>query len=126
MSRWDAQHYVGFAIRGLTACPKDGATAKDWQYMRAAGLAWVPDVRRDRSPIADTTGLPADYVLLGMSILIAILINMMWTCKTITSRLGVAEAYGALVAFNLFVSAFYIVTPYPEGATFASCSARSS
>ena len=27
VSRWDAQHYIGFAIRGLTSCPKDGASA---------------------------------------------------------------------------------------------------
>jgi hypothetical protein len=118
VSRWDAQHYIGFAIRGLTSCPKDGATAKDWQYMQC-GLAWVPTYGEVGRFIADTTGIPADYVLLLMSILIAIAINMMWTCKTITSRLGLAEAYGALFAFNLFVSGFYIVTPYPEGATFA-------
>src|SRR5262245_53605224 len=22
VSRWDAQHYIGFAVRGLTSCPK--------------------------------------------------------------------------------------------------------
>src|SRR5690349_20302653 len=26
VSRWDAQHYIGFAVRGLTSCPTDGKT----------------------------------------------------------------------------------------------------
>lgn len=118
VSRWDAQHYIGFAIRGLTSCPKDGKTAQDWQYMQC-GLAWVPTYGEIGRLIADTTGLPADYVLLALSMLIAFAINMMWTCPTITRKLGVGEAYAALLAFNLFVSGFYVVTPYPEGATFA-------
>lgn len=118
VSRWDAQHYVGHAIRGSTACPKDPATATDAQYMQC-GMAWMPAYGLIANAISNVTSAPPDYVLLAMSLLAAFLLNFLWTSTTITSRIGRVEAYCALVAFNLFPSAFYVVTPYSEGACFA-------
>lgn len=118
VSRWDAQHYVGHAIRGSTACPKDPKTATDAQYMQC-GMAWMPAYGLIANAVSNITTLPPDYVLLAMSMIAAFLLNFLWTSRTITSRMGRAEAYCALLAFNLFPSAFYIVTPYSEGACFA-------
>lgn len=115
VSRWDAQHYIGFAVRGLYACPKGGTGP---QFV-ACGLAWMPTLGLLARPIADTTGAPADYVLLLFSLIAAFVINFLWTSKTLVSRLGLGQAWGALIAFNLFASAFYVVTPYAEACVFA-------
>jgi hypothetical protein len=69
--------------------------------------------------VVDTTGAPPDYTLLAFSIIAAILINLLWTCRTMVKRLGLVEAWCALAAFNLFASAFYVVTPYSEAWVFA-------
>jgi hypothetical protein len=118
VSRWDAQHYIGFAVRGLTSCPTDSNAATDLDYLDC-GLNWFATFGKAGGLVADTTGLPADVVLLLLAIIAAIALNYLWTNKAITDRLGRLEAYGTLLAFNLFPSAFYIVTPYTEGATLA-------
>ncbi len=118
VSRWDAQHYIGFAVRGLTSCPTDGATAVDMDYLDC-GLNWFATFGKAGGIVADTTGIPADAALLLLAILAALILNLLWTSKPITDRIGQLEAYATLLAFNLFPSAFYIVTPYTEGATLA-------
>jgi hypothetical protein len=115
VSRWDSQHYIGFAVRGLTACPKHGTGN---QFL-ACGLAWMPTLGLIAGAVTDATGAPPDYTLLAFSLLAALVINLLWTSKTLVGRLGLFEAYMALVAFNLFGSAFYLVTPYNEACVFA-------
>lgn len=115
-SRWDSQHYIGFALRGLTACPPKGATG---HQLMECGLAWMPTYGYIAGRISDVTGVPVDYMLLIMSIIATLTINFLWTSKTIVRQLGVGGAYAALLAFNLFASSFYLVTPYMEAATFA-------
>src|SRR5215831_17243227 len=44
VSRWDAEVYQSFALRGMTACPEEPGpdeTATDQRYMEC-GLAWFP------------------------------------------------------------------------------------
>jgi hypothetical protein len=115
VSRWDSQHYIGFAVRGLTACPKHGTG----QQFVACGLAWMPTLGLIAGAVTDATGAPPDYTLLAFSLLAALIINLLWTSKTLVKRLGLFEAYAALIAFNLFGSAFYLVTPYNEACVFA-------
>lgn len=115
VSRWDAQHYIGFAVRGLSSCPEGGTG----QQFVACGLAWMPTLGLLARGVADTTGAPPDYTLLAFSLIAALLINFLWTSKTLVKRLGLVEAYGALLAFNLFASAFYVATPYAEASVFA-------
>jgi hypothetical protein len=115
VSRWDAQHYIGFAARGLYACPKGGTGA---QFV-GCGLAWMPTLGLLARGVTELTGAPPDYVLLVFSLIAAIVLNMLWTSRTIVSRLGLLESYAALIAFNLFASAFYVVTPYNEACVFA-------
>src|SRR5262249_37051113 len=49
----------------------------------------------------------------------ALVINLLWTSKTFVDRIGRLEAYATLLAFNLFPTGFYLVTPYAESATIA-------
>src|SRR4029079_14679769 len=49
----------------------------------------------------------------------AMIINVLWTSRTISDRFGTRETYAVLIAFNLFPSGFYLVAPYAESATLA-------
>ena len=120
VSRWDAQHYIGFAIRGITACPTDGSGGeeKDAAYLEC-GLGWLPAWGLAAGAITEVLPAPADYVLMILSLLAAVAIGFLWTSSAIVDRIGRVEAYATLVAFHLFPSAFYIVTPYSEAATLA-------
>ncbi len=117
VSRWDAQHYIGYGLRGLETCP-DHADAPDAAFL-ACGLAWLPIYGLAGGAIARVTGIPVDYTLLLISVLAAIAVNLLWTCRALRDRLGAGGAYGALVAFNLFPTAFYMVVPYTEATTLA-------
>ncbi|MDB4955194.1 MAG: putative rane protein [Myxococcales bacterium] len=119
VSRWDAQNYIGTAVRGLAACPTS-ARARDIDFLEC-GLGWLPAYGEAGRLVTHTTGLAEDVSLLAISILAAIAINFMWLSRTIVDRLGAWQAGAALVAFNLFPTAFYVVTPYPEAATIALC-----
>jgi hypothetical protein len=54
-----------------------------------------------------------------LAILAAIALNVLWTSETVVKRLGRGATWGALIGFNAFPAAFYVVTPYSEGATLA-------
>lgn len=120
VSRWDAQHYIGFALRGITACPTDGSggAEKDRAYLEC-GLGWLPAWGLTGGVVHDTLGIPADVALVLLSILAAIAVTLLWTSRVVVERMGVGAAYATLVAFNFFPSAFYLVTPYSEAATLA-------
>ncbi len=118
VSRFDAQHYIAMAARGLSGCPTDGETATDMEYLQC-GLGWLPAWGVVGGSVARTTGLPVDWALVLLSILCAIVVNTLWTSKPIVERIGRLEAYGALLAFNCYPPAFHMVTPYTEAATLA-------
>ena len=54
-----------------------------------------------------------------LAIIAALALNLLWTSAAIVNRLGRVPAWAAMVGFNAFPAAFYIVTPYSEGATLA-------
>jgi len=108
VSRFDAQHYEGTAARGLSACPTDPATATGGEYLDC-GLGWLP-------AYGWATGMQVDYSLVFMSVLCAIILNVLWVSKTMVQRLGRFEAWAVLLAFNFYPDAFYLVTPLTEAA----------
>jgi len=118
VSRWDSQHHIGFALRGLSACPRDPAAATDKQYADC-GLAWFPAWGVTAGAIANLTGAPVDSLMMLLSCLAALVIGLLWTSAPIVDRIGRGQAYASLVAFNLFPTAFFQVTPYPESALIA-------
>jgi hypothetical protein len=117
VSRWDAQNYIGTAVRGLDACPTS-ARARDVDFLEC-GLGWLPAYGEAGRLITRVTGVAEDVALLAISIIAAIAINLLWLSRTLIDRLGAWHAAATLVAFNLFPTAFYVVTPYPEAATIA-------
>ncbi len=118
VSRWDAQHYIGTAVRGLSACPSDPSMARDQNYLDC-GLGWLPAYGWAGGVVSSVTGLQADYALLLLSCLAALAVNLLLISDTLIARLGKAECYFALLAFNLYPSAFFVVTPLTEGPTIA-------
>jgi hypothetical protein len=117
VSRLDAQHYIGTSVRGLTACPTD-PSSPDLAYLDC-GLGWLPAWGFTGSAVSRITGLPDDVSLVVLSVIAAILLNLLWVSATMFKRMGKVESYAILVAFNVFPAAFYVVTPYTEAATLA-------
>jgi len=117
VSRFDAQHYVGTAERGLTACPHD-AGASDDAYLQC-GLGWLPAWGMVGGTVSAATSLASDHALLVLAILAALALNFLWTSPILVKRFGRGATWGTLIAFNAFPAAFYIVTPYSEAATLA-------
>jgi hypothetical protein len=121
VSRWDAQHYVGFAIRGITSCPTDGGgdrQHKNGEYL-SCGLGWLPAWGLAGGMVADVTGIAPDWALLLLSILSTICVTLLWTSRALVERIGLGGAYATLIAFHAFPTAFYLVTPFSDAATLA-------
>jgi hypothetical protein len=124
VSRWDAEHYIGFGVRGLQACPteaddsSDQATRiTDFKYLQC-GLGWQPAYGWMGGTLSKITTIPVDYSLVIISVLATILANFLWTAAPFVKRLGSRESLGALIAFNAFPSAFHLVAPFTESTTF--------
>lgn len=123
VSRWDSQHYIGFAVRGLSACPEhpNDDTPRDTMYTDArylqCGLGWQPALGILGGTVSKITGVAEDWSIVWIAILSTILANFLWTAAPFVKRLGNREALGALIAFNAFPSAFHLVAPYTESIT---------
>ena len=121
-ARWDSQIYIGFAVRGLDACPKNNppGSVGDFQYLQC-GLGWLPAYGAIGGLISKVTTVPEDYSLMFIAVLCTVIINFLWTSTAISKRLGKLESFGALLAFNFFPTAFYMVAPYTESITLVLC-----
>ncbi len=115
VSRFDAQHYIGTSVRGLTACPDHGTGAA---YLDC-GLGWLPAWGMVGNVTSQVTRASDDKALMGLSILAALILNVLWTTPILVARIGRGAAWAALLGFNLYPSAFYLVTPYADAAILA-------
>ena len=119
VSRWDSEHYIGFAVRGVSACPTEGTPGPvtDLAYLEC-GLGWLPAYGMVGGTIAHATGIPDDVMLVVISVLCTILVNLLWTqllARSTRPARRKLEAFGALIAFNVFPTAFYLVDPVHRG-----------
>ena len=114
VSRFDSQHYIGFALRGLSSCPTDPKQAeKGWGYLHC-GLGWLPAYGVAGGIVSHVTGLEPDVSLVLISVLCAIIVNLLWICPTLIKRLGLFEAYMVLIAWNCYAGAWNLVIPTTE------------
>lgn len=115
VARWDAQHYMGLALRGFSLCPK--------QDLRGANLAEIvkycdfsfypgyPVLGR----IASLRGaIPIDYALLLVSLAASATFLFLWTSAPIREALGLEVTYLSLLVFNLFPTGFALATIQTE------------
>jgi len=117
VSRLDAQHYIGTAVRGLSACPTDPASP-DWKYLNC-GLGWLPAWGTIGGAFASLAHIADDKALMFLSILAGIWLTMIWTSPILVNKLGRGVVWATLIGFNAYPSAFYVVTPYTEAITLA-------
>ncbi len=118
VSRWDAGQYIELGLRGYQYCPP-----------RQAG-GEVPDARGCNLSFYPTYGLlgraasfggriPIDYALFAISLLASFVFVFLWTSPAIAERLGLGQAYLALLLFNVFTTGFALVTVQTEPVTLA-------
>ena len=115
VSRWDSGNYIELGLRGYQYCPPRGPTLP----VRAPGcnLAFYPTYGLAGRYAAMVTGLPIDFAMWGISLLSSFLFLFLWTGKDLTSRLGVAETYLALLFFNAYTTGYCLVMVQTEPLT---------
>ena len=118
VSRFDTQHYVGFALRGLSSCPTDPTKTDGWGYLNC-GLGWLPAYGTVGGLVSSATGMEPDVALTVMAVLAAIILNLLWICPTMVKRMGRFEAFAILIAWNCYPSAWTLVAPMTESAVLA-------
>jgi hypothetical protein len=115
VSRWDSGNYIELGLRGYQYCPPRSKTLP----VRAAGcnLAFYPTYGLIGRYVARLTRLPIDYALFVVSLVASFIFLYLWTSKELTSRLGVAETYLALLCFGAYTTGYCLVTVQTEPLT---------
>jgi hypothetical protein len=115
VSRWDSGNYIELGLRGYQYCPPRGPTLP----VRAPGcnLAFYPTYGLAGRYVAMVTGLPIDFAMWGISLVSSFLFLFLWTGKDLTSRLGLAETYLALLFFNAYTTGYCLVMVQTEPLT---------
>jgi hypothetical protein len=115
VSRWDSGNYIELGLRGYQYCPPRSGTLP----VRAPGcnLAFYPTYGLIGRYVARLTRLSIDYALFGVSLLSSFIFLYLWTSKELTSRLGVAETYLALLCLGAYTTGYCLVTVQTEPLT---------
>jgi hypothetical protein len=115
VSRWDSGNYIELGLRGYRYCPPRGPSLP----IRAPGcnLAFYPTYGLLGRYVGKVTGLPIDFAMWGISLVSAFLFLFLWTGKELTSRMGVAETYLALLFFNAYTTGYCLVMVQTEPLT---------
>jgi hypothetical protein len=121
VSRWDSQHYIDILERGYSRCPPEdlrGAALNP--YLLRCGFNFYPGYGVAGRLVKWVSGLPADYALLAVSLVASFWFLFLWTGPALTSSLGLAKTYLALLFFNVFTTGFTLVTIQTEPLTLVS------
>lgn len=115
VSRWDSGNYIELGLRGYQHCPPRGPTLP----VRAVGcnLAFYPTYGLLGRWVGAVTRMPIDFALWAISLVSSLLFLYLWTGKELTSRLGLAETYLALLLFNAYTTGYCLVMIQTEPLT---------
>jgi hypothetical protein len=105
-------------LRGCSACPSDPARADGRVYLQC-GLGWLPAYGEVGGVVSSVTGWEPDVALVMISIICAVVLNMLWVCPTMIKRLGRFEAFAVLIAWNCYPTSWNVVVPGTESAVCA-------
>jgi hypothetical protein len=121
VSRWDAEHYIGVALRGYSKCPAHPKADELFTpyYIRQCALPFYPGYGLIGRLSTFGGRIAIDYAMLGCSILASFIFLFLFTDRAITSRLGVGPTYLALLLFNAFPTGFSLVTIQTEPSALA-------
>ena len=115
VSRWDSGHYIAIALRGYTACPQSSLKNQPLlPYLDTCNLSFYPTYSMLGRWASLGGTIPIDYALLGVSLVASFALFLLWTSRSITSRIGVGGAYVSLLLFNVFTTGFALVTIQTE------------
>lgn len=111
VARWDAQHYEGIALRGLSACkPKEELKPGEFpDDDKACEINFFPTYPWIGAAVGKLFHEPVDIALFGVSLVASFAFLLMWTSRAMVDRLGVANVYLSLLLFNVFDTAFSLV-----------------
>ena len=115
VSRWDSGNYIELGLRGYQCCPPRGPTLP--VHAPGCNLAFYPTYGLLGRYLGNVTGLPIDFAMWGISLVSSFLFLFLWTGKDLTSRLGVAETYLALLFFNAYTTGYCLVMVQTEPLT---------
>jgi hypothetical protein len=115
VSRWDTGNYIELGLRGYQYCPPRGPTLPI--HAPGCNLAFYPTYGLVGRYVARVTGLPIDFAMWAISLVSSFLFLFLWTGKDLTSRLGVAETYLALLFFNAYTTGYCLVMVQTEPLT---------
>jgi hypothetical protein len=115
VARWDAEHYVGLALRGYSPCPRGDLRRADLsQVAKTCDIRFYPGYAL-LGYLASLGGrLPVDYALLGVSLVASLVFLFLWTGPALVTTLGPRTTYLALLAFNAYPTGFALVTVQTE------------
>ncbi len=115
VSRWDTGNYLELGLRGYQFCPPRASTLPI--HAPGCNLAFYPTYGLAGRYVARVTGLPIDFAMWAISLVSSFLFLFLWTGKDLTSRLGVAETYLALLFFNAYTTGYCLVMVQTEPLT---------
>jgi hypothetical protein len=119
VSRWDAGHYIELGLRGYQYCPPRNPDAPLPVNARNCDLAFYPTYGLLGRLVSLGGKIPIDFALLGISLVSSFIFLFLWTGPALTSRIGVAETYLALLLLNAFTTGFSLVSVQTEPLTLA-------
>jgi hypothetical protein len=115
VSRWDSGNYIELGLRGYQHCPPRGPTLP--VHAPGCNLAFYPTYGLVGRWVAAATRMPIDFAMWAVSLASSFLFLYLWTGKELTSRLGVAETYLALLCFNAYTTGYALATIQTEPLT---------
>jgi len=115
VSRWDTGNYIELGLRGYQYCPPRGPTLPI--HAPGCNLAFYPTYGLFGRYVARLTGLPIDFAMWAISLVSSFVFLFLWTGKDLTSRLGLAETYLALLFFNAYTTGYCLVMVQTEPLT---------
>jgi hypothetical protein len=118
VSRWDAEHYLGIAMRGFSQCPHRKLVPDDVRGP-VCDVAFYPGYPVLGAIVGRATHLPMDFALWFVSLGAASFAFFLWTDPAIVGAIGLGGAYASLLAFNFFPPACYLVFIMTEACTAA-------
>lgn len=115
VSRWDSGNYIELGLRGYRYCPPRGPTLP--VHASGCNLAFYPTYGLIGRWVSAATRMPIDFAMWAVSLVSSFIFLYLWTGKELTSRLGVAETYLALLCFNAYTTGYCLVTIQTEPLT---------
>jgi hypothetical protein len=120
VSRWDSVHYLALSLRGYSTCAPRPVPPNFLENLGQCQLSFFPGYPLLGWLASFGARLPIDWVMLGLSLIASVVFLYLWTHEVIRRALGTGGCYLSLLAFNVFPSAFALVTIQTEPLVLAS------